>query len=333
MQIPPLRRREFFTVLGGLGMWPLVATAQQAAFARRVAVVMFYREDDHEGQLRAWALEEGLRAKGWAIGTNLTIDFRWGTGDDAWISSTVKDLLVFSPSIIVANSDSVARAVQLASKTVPVVFIGSSDPVAQGLVQSFAHPGGNLTGFTVLEPSIGPKWLQLLKEIAPKAQRVSVLLNSANAGSRLLLRSCIEEGSKFGVEVIAAEIAEPSDIEPAFAAMAKRSADGFVVPADPTILAYRKVIVESAARHRLPGVYALSGFVDEGGLISYGVSLPGLFRQAADYVDKILRGERPDDLPVQRPTKFELTVNLRAAEALGITIPPMLLATADRVIE
>ena len=177
---------------------------------------MFYREDDREGQLRAWALADELGAKGWAVGKNLTIDFRWGTGDDAWISSTVMDLLVFSPSVVVANSDPVARAVQLASKTVPVVFIGSGDPVAQGLVQSFAHPGGSLTGFTVLEPSIGPKWLQLLKEIAPQTQRVSVLLNSANAGSKLLLRSCIEEVSKFGFEVIAAEIGEPADIEPAF---------------------------------------------------------------------------------------------------------------------
>jgi putative ABC transport system substrate-binding protein len=191
----------------------LVATAQQAAIVRRVAVVMFYREDDHEGQLRAWALEDGLRAKGWSVDTNLTFDVRWGTGEDAWIRSTVKELLVFSPSVVVANSDPVARAVQSASKTVPVVFIGSSEPVAQGFVQSFAHPGGNLTGFTVLEPSIGPKWLQLLKEIAPQAQRVSVLLNSANAGSKHLLRSCIEEGSKFEVEVIAAEIGEPSDIE------------------------------------------------------------------------------------------------------------------------
>jgi putative ABC transport system substrate-binding protein len=328
-----MKRREFIAVLGGALAWPVSARAQQSGRTRRVGALMLYAENDQEGQLRARTFRDGLEASGWRIGTNLLIDFRWGVGDLEWIRSQVSDLMKFAPEVILANSDQSAKAVQSASKTIPIVFIGASDPIVQGFVQSLAHPGGNMTGFSVVEPTLGPKWLELLKEIAPRVTRIAVLFNPGNSGSVLLYHAAADGAQKLGVEVVAAPILDAAEIEVATEMVAKEPNSGLVVPPDPTIVGHRKLIVEAAARHRLPAVYALRSFVSAGGLISYGISIPELFRQASGYVDRILRGDKPEDLPVQGPTKFEMLINLKAAKGLGIEVPPTLIARADEVIE
>jgi len=332
-----MKRRDFITVTGGAAafasLWPIAAPAQQSGRMRRVGVLMLYAESDREGQLRAQAFREGLEASGWRVGTNLLIEFRWGVGDLEWIKSQIAGLMKFEPEVVLANSDPAARAAQSASRTVPIVFIGSSDPVAQDFVQSLAHPGANMTGFSVVEPTLGPKWLELLKEIAPRVTRVSVLLNPGNSGSALLAHAAADSSKRFGLEMVVTPIRDAAEIEAAAEMLAKQPNSGLIFPPDPVIAGHRKLIVDLAARHRLPAVYALRSFVDEGGLISYGISIPELFRQAAGYVDRILRGDKPEDLPVQGPTKFELLINLKAAKGLGIEAPPTLLARADEVIE
>jgi putative ABC transport system substrate-binding protein len=327
-----MKRREFIAGLGAAA-WPLAARAQQSARMRRVGVLMLFAENDGEGQLRARAFRDRLEASGWRIGIDLVIDFRWGVGDLEWIRSALADLMKSAPEVILANGDQAARAAQPASLTMPIVFIGASDPVAEGLVQSLAHPGGNMTGFSSVEPSLGPKWLELLKEIAPRVTRVAVLFNPGNSGSVLLSRAAVDGAKGFGLEVGATPVREAAEIEAAAEMVAKGPNSGLVVPPDPTIAGHRKLIVELAARYRLPAAYALRSFVVEGGLISYGISIPDLFRQAAGYVDRILRGDKPEYLPVQQPTKFELLVNLKAAKELGLVVPPALLTRADEVVE
>jgi putative tryptophan/tyrosine transport system substrate-binding protein len=325
-----MKRRHFIAGLGVTAAWPLAARAQQSGRMRRVGVLMQFAENDGEGQLRARVLRDRLEASGWRIGTDLVIDFRWGVGDP---QSRALDLMKSAPDVVLANGDQTARAVQSASRTMPIVFIGSSDPVAEGFVRSLAHPGGNMTGFSTVEPTLGPKWFELLKEVAPRVTRAAFLFNPANSGSLLLLRAATDGAKKFGLEVVATPIRDAAEIEAAAAVVAREPNSGLIVPPDPTIAGHRKLIVELAARHRLPAAYALRSFVVEGGLVSYGISIPDLFRQAAGYVDRILRGDRPEDLPVQGPTKFELLVNLKAAKGLGLEVPPTLLARADEVIE
>lgn len=329
-----MRRREFIVLIGGTAVWPRLTRAQQQpGRIRRVGVLMSFPENDREGQLRAQTFRDRLEANGWKIGTNLLIDFRWGVGDIEWIRSAISDLMKSAPELILANGDQAARAALPASRTIPIVFIGASDPVAEGFAQSLARPGGNMTGFSTVEPSLGPKWLELLKEIAPRLTRVAFLFNPANSGSVLLSRAAADGAKRFGLEVVAAPIAGAAAIEAAVEMVASQPNSGLVVPPDPTIAGHRKLIVELASRHRLPAAYALRSFVVEGGLISYGISIPELFRQAAGYVDRILRGDKPEDLPVQIPTKFEMLINLKAAKELGIEVSPTLLARADEVVE
>ncbi|MGB8400924.1 ABC transporter substrate-binding protein [Bradyrhizobium sp.] len=328
-----MRRRAFIAGLGVTASLPFAASAQQPDRMRRVGVLMQFVESDKEGQLRARAFREGLEARGWSIGTNLLVDFRWGVGDIEWARSTASDMMKFAPEVILANGDQAGRAAQSVSRTMPIVFIGSSDPVAEGFVQSLAHPGANMTGFSTVEPSLGPKWLELLKEIAPHVTRVAVLFNPGNSGSVLLSRAAAGVAKKFGLEVVAAPVLTAEEVRAATEMVARTPNSGFVVPPDPTILGHRKLIVELAGGYRLPAVYALRSFVVEGGLISYGINIPELFRQAAGYVDRILRGDKPEDLPVQGPTKFELLINLKTAKGLGVEVPPTLLARADEVIE
>ncbi|TMJ52540.1 MAG: ABC transporter substrate-binding protein [Alphaproteobacteria bacterium] len=332
-----MKRRDFIAVTGGAAasasLWPIAALAQQSGRMRRVGVLMLYAESDREGQLRAQAFREGLEASGWKVGTNLLIDFRWGVGDLEWIKSQIAGLMKFEPEVVLANSDQSAAAMQSASRSLPIVFIGSSDPVAEAFVQSLAHPGGNMTGFTVLEPSLGPKWIELLKEIAPRVRHIGVLFNPANSGSMLLSRAAAGGAKKLGVEVLAVPIFTPAEIEDAAGMLAKESDSGLILPPDPFIAGHRKLIVQLADRYRIPAIYALRSFVTEGGLISYGISIPELFRQAAGYVDRILRGDKPEDLPVQGPTKFELLINLKTSKDLGLEVPATMLARADEVIE
>jgi ABC-type uncharacterized transport system substrate-binding protein len=330
-----MRRRAFINLLGGAAVaWPLAARTQQVERMRRVGVLMLYGEKDPEGQLRAAAFRQGLEKRGWTIGRDLQIDYLWGVGDSDWIRSAAARLLQSAPDAVLANGGSAAvQAVQQSTRTVPVIFIGGADPVADGLVQSLAHPGGNITGFTVLEPSVGTKLLGLLKEVAPRLARVAVMFNPDNTGNRQRFEMAAAAAQEFAVEVSAAPVRGAAEIEAAMTRLGHEPDQGLIVPPDPSMNTHRKLIVDLAARHRLPTIHALRAAAVEGGLMSYGVDLPDLFRQAAAYADRILKGEKPADLPVQQPTKFELVINLSTAKALGLTMPPTLLATADEVIE
>jgi putative ABC transport system substrate-binding protein len=330
-----MRRRQFITLLGGAATaWPLAARAQQPATkVRRIGVLMLYPENDPQGQLRATSFRQGLEKLGWSVGRNVQIDFQWGLGDVDWIRSAAAQLLRGAPDLILANGDAATRVVQQSTRTVPVIFIAGSDPVAEGLVQSLAHPAGNLTGFLVLEPSLGAKLLELLKEIAPSVARIAILFHPDNPGNRRLATWATAAASKLAVDVVTAPLREPAEIEAAITEWGHDPTYGLVVLPDPSTTSHRKLIVELAARHRLPTIHSLRAATADGGLMSYGLDLPNLFRQAATYADRILKGDKPADLPVQLPTKFELVINLKTAKALGLNVPNTLLVSADEVIE
>lgn len=329
-----MRRRDFITLLGGATVvCPLAARAQPLAPMRRVGVLMMYPENDPEGRLRAVAFQQGLEKLGWIVGRNLAIDYRWGAGDVEWARTVTAELLTLAPDVVVANSTTAARAAKLASRTVPIVFIGVGDPVALGLVASLSHPGGNMTGFTNVGPTVGPKWLDLLKEMAPRVTRVAVLFNPNNPGNVLLAKSVASVAKKFAVEVAEAPIREAAEIEGVITRLGREPGGGLILPPDPATATHRKLIVELAGRNRLPAIYSLRSFIVEGGLMSYGVNIPDLFRQAAVYVNRILRGDKPADLAAQTPAIFELIINLKTARALGLTVPRTLRVAADEVIE
>jgi putative tryptophan/tyrosine transport system substrate-binding protein len=329
-----MRRREFITLLGGAAAaWPFAVHAQPTERMRRIGVLMLYAEGDPAGQGRAMAFQQELEQRGWTVGRNLAIDYQWGVGDDEWIRSTVAQMMKLAPDVILANGGSAIRPVQQATRTIPIVFIGGADPVADGFVRSLARPGGNMTGFTVLETSVGAKLLELLKEVAPHVTHVAVMINPDSPSSRRLSDSAVAAAQQFAATVTATPVREAAQIEAVIARQAGEPGAGLIVPPDPSINTHRKLIVEQAARHRLPTVYALRAATAEGGLMSYGVDLPDLFRKAAAYADRILRGEKPGDLPVQQPTKFELVINLKTAKSLGLAVPLMLQASADEVIE
>jgi putative ABC transport system substrate-binding protein len=321
-------------LLGGAAVWPVGVRAQQGERVRRIGALMLYAENDRVGQSRSVVFRQELEKLGWTLGGNLTIDFHWGVGDDNWIRAAATKLLARAPDLIIANGSATVRPVQQATRTVPVIFIGGGgDPVAEGFVQSLAHPGGNLTGFTVLEPSIGAKLLELLKEIAPRVSRVTIMLNPDSISSQHLAASAAAAAQKFAVEVVTMPSREPEEIATALTALAGERGDGLIVPPDPATNTHRKLIVELAAGHHLPAIYGLRSATAEGGLMSYGVDLSDLFRKAAVYADRILKGQKPADLPVQQPTRFEMVVNLKTAKALGLQIPDKLLVAADEVIE
>lgn len=328
-----MRRREFIGLIGGAAAWPAGARSQQPAQVRRVSVLMLYQESDVEGQLRATVFQQGLEKLGWVAGRNLQIVFQWGVGDFDWVKSSARKLLTQGVDVLVANGEAAARALQPIAGTVPVVFIGAADPVAQGLVSSIARPGGNMTGFTVLEPSVGPKWLELLKAIAPNVKRAGVLFNPDNSGSVLMASAIVAAGPNFAVDAAAVPIYESSDIDAAVMKLGREPGGGLVIPPDPAMAGNRKLIIELAARYQVPAIYGLRLYAVNGGLISYGISIPELFRQAAVYVDRILRGEKPADLPVQSPVRFEMVINLKTAKALSLSVPQGLLVAADEVIE
>jgi len=294
--------------------------------------MMLYPENDPAGRARASAFRERLEELGWAIGRNLRLDFYWGVGDPDWARSTAAQLLSLSPDVILANGTQALEPLQQATRTIPIIFIGPSDPGAQGFVQSLPHPGGNITGFVVLEPSLGGKFLGLLKEIAPHLKRVPVFVNPEVSGNRVFVDSAINAAPALAVDLVAAPIREPTEIEPAITSLREPDC-GLLIPPNTQMNTHRKIIIELAARYRLPAIQAYRAATEEGGLTSYGVDLPELFRKAAEYADRMLRGEKPDDLPVQQPTKFELAINLTTAKSLGLEVPPALLAAADEVIE
>lgn len=329
-----MRRREFIILLSGAGAtFSSVARAQQPERTRRIGVLMMYPENDPQGQLRSKVFSRELEKVGWTVGGNLQINYHWGTGDADWVRSAIAQVLRQAPDVMLANGDAAVKAAQQSTRTVPVIFIGGGDPVGDGWVQSLAHPGGNLTGFAVMEPSLGAKLLGMLKQVAPHVARVAVLVNPDNVTHQRILALLVAAAPKFAVEVTATPLHEPAEIEAAMTRWGPESDYGLIVPSDPSTNSHRRLIIELAARYRLPTIYALRSAAGDGGLISYGVDIPELFRQAAIYSDRILKGEKPADLPVQLPTRFELVINLKTAKALGFDIPPSLLATADEVIE
>jgi putative ABC transport system substrate-binding protein len=329
-----MRRREFIAGLGNTAAWPLVAWAQQAERVRRIGVLSYLASDDAEWQSRNAAFLQGLQELGWAVGRNARVDYRWGLSnlDPERIRKDAAELVALAPDVVLATTGPIVQALQQASRTVPIVFATVIDPVGMGLVASFARPGGNATGFIMFEYGISAKWLELLKEISPGVKRVAVLREPTIAGIAQLAAMQTAAPS-FGVELMPIDARDVGEFERALADFAGAPNGGLIVPLSTSSETYRQRIVALADRRRLPAVYPTRMDAAIGGLISYGPDTVDQHRRAAGYVDRILRGEKPADLPVQAPTKYETVINLKTAKALGLTIPETLLATADEVIQ
>jgi putative ABC transport system substrate-binding protein len=329
-----MKRREFITFIGGAAVaWPRAARAQQTERMRRIGVLMSVAADDPEGQTRLTVFVQGLQQLGWTDGRNIRIDVRWAAGDAERSRRYAAELVALAPDVILAAGSVDLAALQQATRTVPIVFVTIADPVGAGFVNSLARPGGNATGFSQFEYGVIGKWLELLKEIAPGVTRVAVIRDptiSAGVGQFGAIQTA---APSFGVEVNPVNMTDTGEIERAIAGFARSANGGLILTAGPLGSIHRELIVTLAARHKLPAVYYERYFVTGGGLISYGPHLVDQYRRAADYVDRILKGEKPADLPVQAPTKYELAINLKTAKALGLTVPPSLLARADEVIE
>jgi putative tryptophan/tyrosine transport system substrate-binding protein len=329
-----LRRRRFITLLGGAAAaLPLAARAQQTERAKRVGVLMYLAEDDPDSPARVAALGRGLRELGWIEGSNVRIDYRWGGGDLDRVRRYAAELVGLAPDVILVSSGSALAALQNATRTVPIVFVNVSDPVGAGYVASLARPGNNTTGFTLFEYSISGKWLELLKEIAPRMTRAAVIRNPSITSGTGQFGAIQAVAPSLGVELTPIDARDASGMEHGIAGFTRGSNGGLIVTASPSAVLHRELIIGLAARHRLPAVYPIRLFVTNGGLISYGPDEIDQHRRAASYVDRILKGEKPADLPVQAPTKYELVVNLKTAKALGLNIPATVLARADEVIE
>jgi putative tryptophan/tyrosine transport system substrate-binding protein len=325
-----MRRREVIALLGSAAAWPRSARAQQGERMRRIGVLMNVAADDPEGQARIAAFRQELQQLGWTDGRDVRIDYRWA-GDAGRFPSYAEELLALAPDVILASATPSVQALRQVSRTVLIVFANVGDPVAMGFVDSLARPGGNTTGFTPYEFGFAAKWLELLKEIAPRVTRVAVLRDLTIGPAHFTAIQAV--APSFGVELSAVGVRDVGEIERAVAAFARSSNAGLIVTPSTSALIHRNLITMLAARHRLPAVYGFRYFVTAGGLISYAPSTIDMYRRAAGYVDRILKGEKPADLPVQAPTKYELVINLKTARALDFTIPPSPLARADEVIE
>jgi putative ABC transport system substrate-binding protein len=333
-----LRRREFMALLGGAAVapvaWPLPSLAQQNDRIRRIGVLLGATEErDPESQTRINALRQGLAALGWTEGRNVQIDYRFAGGDADRIRTDVAELGYSAPDLIVGNSSPVIAALKQATRAIPIVFAVVNDPVGQGFVASLAHPAGNITGFALIEFEMIGKWMELLKEMAPRIRRTTLLFNPVTAPYYTrFLRELGARSASFATELAAAPVQDRAEIEGAVAAVA-REPGGLITGADPFAVANRALIISLAERHQVPAIYQFRLFAVEGGLMSYGPDSADIFRRSASYVDRILKGAKPADLPVQQPAKFELVINLKTAKALGLTLPPTLIARADEVIE
>ena len=328
-----MRRREFIKVLGAAAVWPRASHAQQVERMRRVGVLMSTGADDPEGQSRLAAFLQGLQEFNWAVGRNVQIDIRWTASNAENIRKHAAELVALAPDVIMVSGGSLAGPLLQQTRTIPVVFTLTPDPVGAGFVTSLARPGGNATGFTSTEYGMSGKWLELLKEIAPRVTRAAVLRDPAIAqgiGQFAVMQSA---GPPLGVELSPVTVRDASEIERAITEFARSSNGGMIVPASGLALLHRDLIISLAVRHKLPAVYFLRVFVRGGGLISYGADSIDPHRRAAGYVNRILKGEKTADLPVQNPTKYELVINLKTAKALGLTVPAALLACADELIE
>jgi putative tryptophan/tyrosine transport system substrate-binding protein len=328
-----VHRRSFITLLGASAVgWPLAARAQQRGRVRWIGVLTLSPESDQREAIAAF--EQSLEKLGWAVGRNLAIDYRWGVTDLEKARSAVAQVLRLTPDVILTNGGPALVAAQQATGTVPIVFTGISEPVERGFVASLARPGGNTTGFTNLEATMGGKWLELLKEIAPRVTRVTAMFNPQSSGSAVLFLHSIEAAAqKLAVEVVAAHVHDPAEIDAAVTALARQPGAGLMLLPDGFNSAHRRQIIDLTVRYRLPAITSGGSFAAAGGLMTYGLAPLDSFRRAAAYVDRILRGEKPSDLPVQQPVKFELVINMKTAKALGLTVPLTLQVAADEVIE
>jgi putative ABC transport system substrate-binding protein len=328
-----MRRREFMTLLGSAAAaWPLAARAQQGNRIRRIGLLLSsLAADDPESQARATAFVQGLQELGWTDGRNMRIDYRWGLGEADRLRKSAAELVALAPDAILAGGNPALAALQQATRALPIVFANVNDPVGNGLVTSLARPGGNATGFMSVEFGLSAKFLELLKQIAPAVTRVAVLRNPASGIGQL--GALQAAAPSFGVELTPIGDRNAEEIERGITVFARGATDGLITTSAGQTQALRDLIIALAARHRLPAVYPFRRFVADGGLISFGTDQAESYRRAAGYVDRILRGEKPSDLPVQAPVKYELAINRKTAKALGLTVPPSMLAIADEVIE
>jgi putative ABC transport system substrate-binding protein len=326
-------RRDFIAFIGGAAAWPLSARAQQPSVMRRIGVFMPGVADNSEYEARNGAFIQGLGELGWTVGRNVRMDYRWGAGNVERYRTLAEELVALAPDVILGNGTATVTALQKVTRTIPIVFANIVDPVGSGLVASLARPGGNATGFSASELSFSGKWLELIKEIAPRVTRVAVMRDSAIASQIGLLGGLQSVAPSLGVELRAFNLNDSDEIEHSVAAFAREPNGGLIVQPSARAFLHRELIISLATRYNLPAVYSGRLFVADGGLMSYGADTVHIYRQAAGYVDRILKGEKPADLPVQAPTKYELVINLKTAKALGLNVPPSLLARADEVIE
>jgi putative ABC transport system substrate-binding protein len=328
-----MRRREFLGALGGAATWPVVAHAQPTDRVRRVGALMPSAADDPQWQPRMGGVLQGLQQAGWTVGRNVQIDFRWNARKADDVRKYATELIALAPDVIFAAGGPTLAALQQVTRTLPIVFVNVADPVAAGFVDSLARPGGNITGFMNSEYGISGKWLELLKQIAPGVTRVAVIRDLANRSGLGQFGALQGAAPSFGVELIPIGNRDVGEIERGIAAFARGSNGGMIVPQGAAAALYREPLIMLAARHRLPAVYSDRAFVSDGGLLSYGPDRLDSYRRAAGYVDRILKGEKPADLPVQAPTKYELVINLKTAKTLGLDVPLSLQQRADEVIE
>ena len=334
MRFNQLGRREFITLLGSVvAAWPLAARAQQSNSIRRIAVLMGFPEGDPHGQTYVLAMRQKLESLGWVEGRNIRIDYRWAGGDPEKARAFARELIGMTPSVIVTSTNQVTEIVRQETTTIPIVFASLGDPVGSGLVASLAQPGGNVTGFPVFVDTMAGKWLEFMREIAPRVQRVGFLFHPDAAPHRGLLRAAQSVAPLLKLKLIPLSIHNANEIAAAITAFASEPDGGLFVGDHAVTFSNRDLVINLAARHRLPTVFMNSIWTESGGLLSYGGDIAELFRGAASYVDSILKGAKPGELPVQLPTKFELTINLKTAKVLDLLVPPGLLTAATKVIE
>jgi putative ABC transport system substrate-binding protein len=331
-----VKRREFISLLGATATWPVAARALQAEKMRRIGILMLFAQADRQAHADYAAFTTELQRMGWTEGQNIRIDQRWASGDVNRLQALAAELVDLKPDLVVVQGSAALAALQHATRTLPIIFAEVTDPVGQGFVESLARPGGNTTGFAMFELSMGGKWLDLLKKLRPSIKQVAVLSNPATSTApfaKLYFQSINAAAPRFGIKLLSLEVDDKTDLERMLSDLARDPSNGLIVLLDAFTYANRDFVIDQVARYRIPAIYTVSLFAEAGGLASYGVDLPDQFGRAATYVDRIFRGTRPADLPVQQPTKFKLVINLKTAKALGLTVPETLLATADEVIE
>jgi putative ABC transport system substrate-binding protein len=334
MQFAQLKRRDFITLLGGMAALPLAVRAQKPERVRRIIMLMGNAENDPNGKAYTDAFRQSLQELGWTEGRNVRIDYRWAAGKPDRANAYAAELATLAPDVVLANGTQVLTALQRATRSIPIVFVVVADPVGAGFVKGLSHPGGDITGFSTFEPEIGGKWLELLKEIKPDLQHIAGIWEPAFKGFANIWHAIESSALKLNVQITSISLRDPTDdIEPVLAAFARKLRAGLIVLPTPANASARNRIFSLAARYRLPAVYPFRYYATGGGLISYGFDTLDLYRRSASYVDRILKGERPADLPVQAPTKYELVINLKTAKTLGLTVPQSLLVRADAVIE